>query len=1098
MFQDNKQQVMKEQVMIYGVAASANANAISLTSTDKQYFYWNDKTFKNLNVGDYVFVVNVAGKKVLFTTLDAIDISTNINNEGNTYFTDLNKEYIVSGKYEKFVRLKIISDLNTAPNWKWKSFGNAENTYLNGPKINKSLAENRILNINQLKELSPEENYNRVLNTCILNFGTFTLLPEIIDAINTDEIQTEIAKQEFYFQLAQDKFTEFNSFSVDDTSSFYDHLLSLAKVETKFDNLLARPELLVRHKELIVLIGELIAYCDLNAKHKKEYNKYSDHRVLAKSFVRQNEWVHQLLLYKKDNNSIDAITNSSIKNAVNYLINPASELTMLSENHRQMLAKFLLKKQYNKASFTADVLDFFKAYNIVLQNQQNYTFIISRVLYKFPRVKQLWFERVEGLVAIDTTTWMENVIKDLTESQKVVLWWSRPPTSKSKVDKLLQETIKQNGFYYFYYLQKNYAIYRARVVDYAYSDNYENKNWNKGNDVLSYESKFENYNDGPDKSASIVFLVDEFVKLSTPISIDDFEFYGDTQPPRQFNLQPYSELDWEEETQSTKKVWFVSQGESFKKDHGTEFIWAPEDDSIKPWKNVKEVAKGDIIFHYSRGIQGVSLAKGSSVSFINNYGNPAKPTQGNRVDVNFYPLEHIIEGYELKKHKDELKRLLNSIDNIAFTLDGEVAQKYLTQLTLDAGKYIRDVIYKKRFEQKEIDDFFDSGTINIINTQPEKIMETLNPKEIIKHVDAYMSSKGFQYKYEEIANFYLAIKTKPFVILAGISGTGKSQLPRKFAAAIGMKESQVKLLPVRPDWTDGSDLLGYTSLDGNFIPKDLTSAIKDAKENSSVPYFFILDEMNLARVEHYFSDFLSIIETRSWDENKRIKTDPILRKETIQNAHNASEFDNFQWPQNLYLIGTVNMDETTHAFSKKVLDRANSIEMNEVDLNWIPASAAIEALNGVSNAFFATEYIEANDLSAADKESIKDELNLLIEVNKILEKADLHFAYRVRDEIAFYLVLNRKNNLLDNNIAMDFQIVQKVLPRIHGSSERVQTILVELLNLLEVKDFRTSGFEYSQVASKINVLNLKYPRTSKKIIFMLKRFDDDRFTSFWL
>lgn len=374
----------------------------------------------------------------------------------------------------------------------------------------------------------------------------------------------------------------------------------------------------------------------------------------------------------------------------------------------------------------------------------------------------------------------------------------------------------------------------------------------------------------------------------------------------------------------------------------------------------------------------------------------------------------------------------------------------------------------------------------------------MNPKEIIEHTHLYLGSVGFQYQYEEIANFYLALKAKPFVILAGISGTGKTQLPRKFAEAIGMSKEQVIQVPVRPDWTDGSDLLGYTGLDSQFKPKDLTLAIQRACKNPDKPYFFILDEMNLARVEHYFSDFLSVIETREKKDGK-ITTDSILRDEVIQNAANASEFKTMGWPQNLYLIGTVNMDETTHAFSKKVLDRANSIEMNEVDLGWIARSSTSDKpLEDIGNSFFATEFIGSLDLSDEDKNTIKSEMELLKKVNAILQKADLHFAYRVRDEVAFYLILNKKYELIETNAAMDFQLVQKVLPRIHGSSERVQTVLVELLNLLEGKNFRSTNFEYAQIEGKIDINNLKYKRSSKKILFMLKRFDDDRFTSFWL
>ena len=285
---------------------------------------------------------------------------------------------------------------------------------------------------------------------------------------------------------------------------------------------------------------------------------------------------------------------------------------------------------------------------------------------------------------------------------------------------------------------------------------------------------------------------------------------------------------------------------------------------------------------------------------------------------------------------------------------------------------------------------------------------------------------------------------------------------------------------------------------GQFKPKDLTLAIQRAYKDPDKPYFFILDEMNLARVEHYFSDFLSVIETREKKDGK-ITTDHILRDEVIQNAANAPEFKAMGWPQNLYLIGTVNMDETTHAFSKKVLDRANSIEMNEVDLGWIARSSTSDKpLEDIGNSFFATEFIGSLDLSDEDKNTIQSEMELLKKVNAVLQKADLHFAYRVRDEVAFYLILNKKYKLIETNATMDFQLVQKVLPRIHGSSERVQTVLVELLNLLECNNFRSTNFEYAQIEGKIDINNLKYKRSSKKILFMLKRFDDDRFTSFWL
>lgn len=381
-------------------------------------------------------------------------------------------------------------------------------------------------------------------------------------------------------------------------------------------------------------------------------------------------------------------------------------------------------------------------------------------------------------------------------------------------------------------------------------------------------------------------------------------------------------------------------------------------------------------------------------------------------------------------------------------------------------------------------------------THQDKVIK-ITPKELTEHVDKYIKSKGYRYKYEEIANFYLSIRTKPFVILAGISGTGKTQLPRKFAAALGFNENQLIQIPVRPDWTDSSDLLGYTALDGNFIQKELTMAILEANEYPEKPFFFILDEMNLARVEHYFSDYLSVIETRG-RKNDKIETDHLLSKEMLKNAKNSDKLIKLGIPENLYMIGTVNMDETTHIFSRKVLDRANTIEMNDIDLDWIQVPVeSVNSLKGISNTLFKTEFIESKELTDTDKKSIHNEITLLKGVNEILTKADMQFGYRVRDEIAFYLILNKKYKLMDDISAIDFQLTQKVLPRIHGSSERVQTILIEMLNLLEGKSFKINS-EVADVVSAMEKNKLKYSRASKKILFMLKRFDDDRFTSFWL
>jgi hypothetical protein len=224
--------------------------------------------------------------------------------------------------------------------------------------------------------------------------------------------------------------------------------------------------------------------------------------------------------------------------------------------------------------------------------------------------------------------------------------------------------------------------------------------------------------------------------------------------------------------------------------------------------------------------------------------------------------------------------------------------------------------------------------------------------------------------------------------------------------------------------------------------------------------------MNLARVEYYFSDFLSIIESRRM-ENGRIKSFPL-------NATGLAE--KLYFPENLYIVGTVNMDETTHSFSRKVLDRANTIELTQVALNQFPVAMldTIDPLD-VNNDFFRSDYLLLKDCFAENADYIKEKVEVLEAINQILIPCGFQVGYRVRDEFCFYLVYNRKWGLLPEDRAVDFQIMQKILPRIQGSA----MVIEDILNKLEAF-CRTS-----------------YPVSYEKVRFMLGRFERDGFTSFW-
>ncbi|MGY2611857.1 MrcB family domain-containing protein [Bacillus pretiosus] len=360
----------------------------------------------------------------------------------------------------------------------------------------------------------------------------------------------------------------------------------------------------------------------------------------------------------------------------------------------------------------------------------------------------------------------------------------------------------------------------------------------------------------------------------------------------------------------------------------------------------------------------------------------------------------------------------------------------------------------------------------------------LDQQSIIDHVSSYIQSKGFFYEKKDLINFFLSLKTKPFVILSGISGTGKTKIVQWFAESLGATEEngQFTLIPVRPDWSDSSDLLGYVNLQGEFQERPLIKVLENADTNPNRPYFVVLDEMNLARVEYYFSDFLSVIESRKWKDGK-IVTSPVL-PESITNKH-------ITIPSNVYIIGTVNMDETTHPLSKKVLDRANTIEFNTVNLDYFNFLMDVEEKEAeiASNRSLETEYLHLKECFKENEDLVRNISNILIEINKIIESVGAQVGYRIRDEICFYMAYNEQGKLLSFDEALDYQIYQKILPRLAGSDGRTEEVLKQLYVLCANEEYDSGNNDASYA---------KYPRSANKLSHMLRRFEYDGFTSFWI
>lgn len=375
---------------------------------------------------------------------------------------------------------------------------------------------------------------------------------------------------------------------------------------------------------------------------------------------------------------------------------------------------------------------------------------------------------------------------------------------------------------------------------------------------------------------------------------------------------------------------------------------------------------------------------------------------------------------------------------------------------------------------------------------------------------------------DEMLPYVLAVRTKPFVLLAGISGTGKSRIVRELARscwdpnspeAQAHKPANFEMIQVKPNWHDSSELLGYVSrINGKpvFVAGEFLKFVARAWENPEVPFFLCLDEMNLAPVEQYFAEYLSVIESRKRQADGKIVTDPIIRPESgmtsdgewFMNLCNSlttdgelqAEFRNegIRLPSNLVVIGTVNMDETTYPFSRKVLDRAMTIEMNQVALRG-GLDSADRHIAPIPAHNFLGDAVEGYDVYEDNKEVCDRVLDYLESVNQVLEGTPFKVAYRTRNEFLIYVVNALELAPAGSNEkdvtawALDQVTLMKVLSRIEGDRRKVDF-------LDKLQETVKNGLE--QIHS-----NKEWPSEKSqsllKIKKMAKRLLQSGYTSFW-
>lgn len=365
------------------------------------------------------------------------------------------------------------------------------------------------------------------------------------------------------------------------------------------------------------------------------------------------------------------------------------------------------------------------------------------------------------------------------------------------------------------------------------------------------------------------------------------------------------------------------------------------------------------------------------------------------------------------------------------------------------------------------------------------------PNGPIEAIVEYIGARGYTFEPWQIATFVTALRTKPFLILAGISGTGKTRLPHLVADATGAK---VRVVPVRPDWTDSSDLLGYERLDNTFVPGALLRVCKDAMDEPNRQFFFVLDEMNVARVEYYFAEVLSLMENRERAGDGTLRTKPLNENATGSQGAGAPPWAEVYLPSNVSIIGTVNMDETTHGFSRKVLDRAFVLEFSEVDLGELGVDdpTAAPPYDWPASAW-APAALRLAESGATDDAAVIDAVSALVRANGALSKAQLQVGFRVRDEVALFCLasLTSPESFVESDGSLvsplDLCLSMKVLPRVQGGGALIRSVLDDLATWLDEDDVAGSAPSPH-----------RFPKSLARVELMRDRLDLTGFTSFWI
>lgn len=621
-------------------------------------------------------------------------------------------------------------------------------------------------------------------------------------------------------------------------------------------------------------------------------------------------------------------------------------------------------------------------------------------------------------------------------------------------------------------------------------------------------------------------------------------------------------------------------GKNFPKWEKVDFSLFDENiDFRKDWSELYKIDNEEIILisYTNISITGTDRAKPQLRVFLDEYKKPFYFAKKHQLRFYLFSIftkdDNMAKGLDKFNPKDYIISLETNLDREGSRRDLRSIYDYANMnlkgrkfLKCSRSNYKADInqasfIYIGSQDKPEKETFY--NFINIFDSRPY-INSTIDKGSIIDNYVQLLESNNKAY--------LLALRTKPFLLLAGISGTGKSRIVREFAFKSCPKYLQDEdgttpgnycMIEVKPNWHDSTELLGYYSnLSKEYQFKKFVKFLVKAKMYPDVPFFVCLDEMNLAPVEQYFAEVLSILETRKHPRNpetkevdmKTIKTEVIVEAKYFQQLEKINGSKNITTglpakqnltdkgiymklygideekdineevgnktelttlgltlPGNVLIIGTVNMDDTTHQFSRKVIDRAMTIEMNGGNLSaMFGGSKNLEYLEDEAeqqkwqNAF-TQRYISADEVLEAhpqEAETIMEKLpERLNELNKALKGTPFEVSYRVLNELTIMVGVllddNEEGKSIDDiiNQAVDNILLMKILPRIEGDADMfaIKKKDVQYDNRLKwlesiAPDISTDGEEEEKDSKQT---------AREKIHEMIERLDNQEFTRFW-